>query len=338
MKLARGRAEWIPTLVTLIISVLLLVGCTPAVASYSPVINSLTVESDVVSPSQTCEVACNASHLDGESLSYQWSANRGSISGEGPVVNWTAPDAAGNYTITVSVSNGKGGQSISYLSIKVVPNKPPTIESLNIKEAEVTVSEDCHVACVATDPDGDVLSYKWSASGGSIYGKGPAVNWTAPDTVGTCTITVTVTDGQGGEDTASLDVDVLAVNNPPKIKGFRITDIMGEPVGEKDIRIDKHYFIECIASDPDGDKLSYDWSVTGGTVLKEDAVVKLLADSESMLSDYMPKIQEGVIIPWLAPDDKTEATFEVTVQDGRGGEDIGGMQRQVYLSKCDAAG
>ena len=314
MKLDSVRTEWIPALATLIISVLLLVGCTSATASYSPVINSLTADNDVLLPAQTCEIACNASHLNGASLSYQWSANRGSISGEGPVVNWTAPDAAGNYTITVSVSDGNSGQSISYLSIKVASNNPPTIESLDFGEDEVTVSANCHIVCVAADRDGGVLSYEWSASGGNISGEDSVVTWTAPEAAGTYTITVTVTDDQGDEDTASLDIDVLAINNPPKVKDFIITD-MAKKACEKDgIYIDKHYYIECIASDPDGDKLSYDWSVSEGTILED----------------------EGSIIYWLTPDYETEAIFEVTVQDERGGEDDGAMLLEVFLSKCDS--
>jgi chitodextrinase len=316
MKWDRGRTEWIPALGTLMISVLLLVGCTSATASQSPVINSLTAESDVLLPSQTCEIACNASNLDGGSLSYQWLANRGNISGEGPVVTWTAPDTAGNYTITVSVSDGSGGQSIRYLPIEVAPNNPPTIESLDIEEDEVTVSEDCQVVCVAADRDGGVLSYEWSASGGNISGEGPTVNWTAPDAVGTYTITVTVTDGQGGENTASLDIDVLAANNPPKVKGFVITDMASKPCEKNEIYIDKHYYIECIASDPDGDKLSYDWSVSEGAILED----------------------EGSKIYWRAPDNKTETIFEVTVQDERGGEDVSAMRLEVFLSKCDSVG
>ena len=314
MKLDRVRTELIPALGTLIISVLLLVGCTSATASYSPVINAVTAESDALLPSQTCEIACNTSHLNGGSLSYQWSANRGSISGEGPVVNWTAPDAAGNYTITVSVSDGKGSQSISYLSIKVVSNNPPTIESLDIGEDEVTVSAHCHIVCVAADRDGGVLSYEWSASGGNISGEDSVVTWTAPEAVGTYTISVTVTDDQGDEDTASLDIDVLAINNPPKVKDFIITDRAKKACEKDGIYIDKHYYIECIASDPDGDKLSYDWSVSEGTVLED----------------------EGSKIYWRAPADKTDAIFEVTVRDTRGGEDDDALRLEVFLSKCDS--
>ena len=315
MKLDRVRTEWMPALATLIISVLLLVGCTSATASHSPVINSLTAESDVLLPSQTCEIACNASHLNGESLNYQWSANRGSISGEGPVVSWTAPDAAGTYTITVSVIDGSGGQSISYLSINVLPNNPPTIESLDIGEDEVTVSANCHLVCVAADRDGGVLIYEWSASGGNISGEDSVVTWTAPETVGTYTIMVTVSDGHGGEDAASLDIDVLAFNNPPEITGFLITNRSGQPVEEDGIRIDHHYYIECIASDPDGDKLSYDWWVSEGVVLEEE-------DSK---------------IYWWAPDYRADkVVFEVTVRDERDGEADDAMFLNVYSSRCDS--
>jgi hypothetical protein len=334
MKGYRVRTEWTLVLATLIIGVLLLVGCTSATASHYPVINSLTAESEVLLPSQTCDITCNATHLNGESLSYQWSANRGRISGEGPVVTWTAPDDAGNYTITVSVSDGNGIQSWKYLSIKVVSNNPPTIESLDIGEDEVIVSADCHVVCVAADRDGGVLSYEWSASGGSISGEDSMATWTAPEAVGTYTITVTVTDGQGGEDTASLDIDVLAINNPPEVKGFRITDIANKRIADNEIYINRHYFIECIASDRDGDRLSYDWWVSDGTILEEDDAIDMLTDY--MLSDYMSKIQKGVIILWLAPDYETEAIFEVTVRDERGGKDDGGMPLHVFLSKCDS--
>lgn len=343
MKVCCMRTEWISVLATLIIFTLLLVGCTSATASHSPVINSVMADRDVLLASQTCEISCNASHLDGQILTYQWSANGGSISGEGPVVHWTAPDVANTYYITVSVSNGNSGQSVSYLSIEVVSNKPPTIASLDIEEDEVIVSADCHLTCVAADQDGGELSYKWSSSGGNISGEGPVVDWTAPEEVGTYTITVTVSDGQGGQATKSLDIDVLANNNRPKVKGFRITDITGEPVEEKGIRITKHYFIECRASDPDGDELSYDWWVSEGAILDEDDAIDILKEYEeyyTVLSHYIPKLREGIMVLWKAPDEKPghdgEVIFEVTVRDKRGGKDDDGMSVMVYLSKCDS--
>jgi hypothetical protein len=308
---SRARTEWVAVLATSIISVLL-IGCTSVTACHSPVISALTAESEVVRPSQTCEITCVASDSDDDSLNYQWSANRGSISGEGPVVNWIAPEAVGTYTITVSVNDGNGSQTTRYLSIEVAQNHPPTIESLDVEEADVIVSTNCHIECVASDQDGDELSYEWSANGGSISGEGSIVTWAAPEAVGTYTIMATVTDGQGAEDTASLDIDVLSVNNSPKIKDFLVTNEIDKPMEEGKVLKEHCYYIECIASDPDGDKLSYDWWVSDGKILEE----------------------ERSRILWQAPNEGTKVTFEVTASDERGGKDDDDMVLKVVTTTC----
>ena len=43
-------------------------------------------------------------------LTYTWTKTEGIISGSGSIVTWTAPATAGTYTITCSVSDGKGGE------------------------------------------------------------------------------------------------------------------------------------------------------------------------------------------------------------------------------------
>ena len=62
------------------------------------------------------------------------------------------------------------------------------------------------VECSASDPDGDELSYVWSAPGGTITGEGAAVSWAAPEKSGTYTITVTVADGRGGQAAETIDI------------------------------------------------------------------------------------------------------------------------------------
>jgi hypothetical protein len=75
---------------------------------------------------------------------------------------------------------------------------------------------------MASDPDGDTLSYSWTATGGTISGVGSTVTWVAPSAEGTFTISVAVDDGKGGTDTATVAISVVVAagsisvqSNPP---------------------------------------------------------------------------------------------------------------------------
>jgi predicted secreted protein len=176
--------------------------------NHPPVIDSLTAEPQVVERTMTSTVECTASDPDGDELSYTWSASGGDISGEGSTVTWTAPETSGDYTIMVKVTDGKGGEATAELTIVVTVNHPPVITSLTAEPQEVLRSQTSTIECIAQDPDGDELSYTWLPSRGSISGEGSTVTWTAPNAYDTYTITVTVTDGRGGEATQSIDIEV----------------------------------------------------------------------------------------------------------------------------------
>jgi peptidoglycan-associated lipoprotein len=60
------------------------------------------------------------------------------------------------------------------------------------------------------DPDGDRLTYRWSAPTGTFQnGNQAQTTWTAPNQEGTVPITVTVDDGRGGMATASANAQVV---------------------------------------------------------------------------------------------------------------------------------
>lgn len=77
-------------------------------------------------------------------------------------------------------------------------NTPPQISSLTATPDNIGVGGSSTVVCVATDPDGDTLSYDWTATDGSITWTRNVATWVAPDVEGTYIITVTVDDGGGG--------------------------------------------------------------------------------------------------------------------------------------------
>jgi hypothetical protein len=78
-------------------------------------------------------------------------------------------------------------------------NEPPDITRLIATPLAVEQGRSSTIECIASDPDGDELSYQWEANGGSFSGEGPTVIWWSPLECDTFDITATVSDGRGGE-------------------------------------------------------------------------------------------------------------------------------------------
>jgi predicted secreted protein len=113
------------------------------------------------------------------------------------------------------------------------------------------------VVCTASDSDGDELSYIWSAGGGQVSGGGTIATWTAPASEGSYNVTVKVIDGLGGEAIDSVAI-MVRTNDAPSIVSLTADANWTAPSGNLEVT--------CIASDPDEDELSYDWSASGGDV------------------------------------------------------------------------
>jgi hypothetical protein len=173
----------------------------------SPEIASLTPSATTVGHGSSCTITCTASDPDGDTLIYTWSATAGAISGTGSTITWTAPATEGTYTITATVSDNKGSTASESCDIQVV-NTPPVIASLTPGAIELAPGESCTVTCTASDPDGDALTYDWTASAGTITGTGSLVTWTAPVAEGTYAVGVIVSDGHGGTDSDSTAIAV----------------------------------------------------------------------------------------------------------------------------------
>lgn len=87
--------------------------------------------------------------------------------------------------------------------------KAPVISSVTADPATVGVNRDSTITCIATDADGDTLTYAWSADDGTIVGTGNVVTWTAPAAAGEYTISVTVDDGTGRSTEGSVVVTAV---------------------------------------------------------------------------------------------------------------------------------
>ena len=93
------------------------------------------------------------------------------------------------------------------------PNRPPTV-SISCDPCEVETGEEVRLRANASDPDGDPLTYRWSAPTGDFQDSADRVTtrWTAPDQSGSVPINVIVTDGQGG---SASDTESIRVTTPP---------------------------------------------------------------------------------------------------------------------------
>ncbi len=195
----------------------------PVKVNRPPIINSLIANADWVAPSGSLQVKCEAEDSDGDEIGYEWTTSGGDISGSGAVVSWTAPGAVGTYTIAVVVTDSYGAEDTSSLTVSVVSYSPPIIEDLIVtaehkyfkKESTkylIGKEKSCDIECIVSDTSGE-LFYEWSCDDGQISGEGSMITWTAPNTSGDVTVTVTVSNAAGNMVSKSVVFQVVSCSS-----------------------------------------------------------------------------------------------------------------------------
>jgi outer membrane protein OmpA-like peptidoglycan-associated protein len=100
-------------------------------------------------------------------------------------------------------------------------NRPPDVRA-RCEPCTVEIGKMSTVTADATDPDGDTLTYKWSAPAGTLTSPTDRQSpWTAPMQEGPVPVTVTVDDGKGGTDTDTVTIQVVR----PAVKEFVFEDV-----------------------------------------------------------------------------------------------------------------
>ncbi len=190
-------------------------------------------------------------------------------------------------------------------------NSAPRIQVLTATAIEVQPTDVVTFGVRAVDPDGDYLTYEWSAASGSfesIYGD--VARWTAPRREGVYPVELQVYDSRGLTAMAEFKIHVLTtlqegraeitatVNTFPTVQEVFVKPgpvPVGEPVS-----------VGVAASDADGDALTYAWTSTcEGTFDATDI-------------DY-PEFTLAVL------PEAGSCTFTVVVDDGRGGTNYGSV-------------
>ena len=173
-----------------------------------------------VQPGETVRLTATASDPDGDPLTYVWSTDQGKLTQDNATATWdTTGLAPGSYTISVKVSDGKGGTADCSTTVTVTAPPPPAnrppVCNCTADRTTLLSGERTRVVANASDPDGDPLTYQWSATAGQITGTGDTVSFVA-DGPGPATITVTVNDGKGGSTPCTIAMTVQAPPPPPE--------------------------------------------------------------------------------------------------------------------------
>lgn len=146
---------------------------------------------------------------DGDPLTYGWVFPDTTSTVAAPTYTFPFP---GDYTVTLSVSDGRGGSDVEIRTVSVTAtNEPPTavfddpVRTLPGRQDAIAVD-----GSASSDPEGGPLSFSWDWGDGSAAssGSGPTHRYL---TTGTFTITLTVTDPGGRTASASRDYTVNVV-------------------------------------------------------------------------------------------------------------------------------
>lgn len=115
-----------------------------------------------------------------------------------------------NYNISLAVIMFLS-LSLTFISCSKDENSVPVITSVTVNPSSIAANGIASVTVVASDADEDPLTYTYAVSGGAIVPNGANASWTAPSQEGSYSVTVTVSDGNGGQ---ASNNGVLMVTQP----------------------------------------------------------------------------------------------------------------------------
>jgi len=240
-----------------------------------------------------------SSDPDGDILTYKWTAPAGIIlsSETSSKPSFTAPQVSADtqYTFSLVVNDGKADSPADEVVITVLQvnqvNKVPVAnagpnQSVN-EGATITLD-----GSASSDPDGDPLTYKWTAPAGITLSSDSdqKPSFTAPQVSADTqyTFSLVVNDGKADSPTDEVVVTVLQVNKVPVANAGH----------DQSINEGATVSLDCSgSSDPDGDALTFKWTAPAGITLSSDT------DSKPTFS--APDISAN-----------TQYTFSLVVNDG----------------------
>jgi len=252
-----------------------------------------------------------SSDSDGDALTYQWifhtkpAGSTATLSGASSVNPSFTPDVDGVYVISLIVNDGSVDSDVVFVTFTA----GDTAENTPIADAGTNrnVITDVLVTLDGSgswDPDGDALSYYWllhSKPGGSkaALSQATSVNPSfTPDADGVYIISLVVNDGvtDSAFDNVTITAGSIAENPPVADAGTNknvVTGLIVELDGSG-------------SSDPDGDALTYLWTL----VSKPAGSASALTAATSVTPSFTPDVDGVYVINLVVNDRKFESNAD----------------------------
>ncbi|MDO6461910.1 putative Ig domain-containing protein [Granulosicoccaceae sp. 1_MG-2023] len=217
----------------------------------APTINNIPDQSGTAGKTFSLDLSKYASDPEGQTLSYSVSGKPDFLSLNGSTLRGK-PTSAGEWTITVSVSDGFNKAVSKSFKFEVV-NQSPVFKTIGTQTASMGKTFSLNLDNYASDPEGQSLTYSVSGNPGFLSLKNSILSGT-PTSINSWNITVTATDPLGAKNSATFTLKVS--NSAPT---FKTIPSQSGTIGEK-----FSLNLADYASDADGDTLKYSFGGTPG--------------------------------------------------------------------------
>ncbi|SEU31928.1 kelch repeat-containing protein [Stigmatella erecta] len=177
-----------------------------------PTVSKVSASQSRIDADQSTAVSATASDADGDTLSYQWTAScpgtwTNATSSAASFVPSSVPaSACNNCQLTVTVKDGRGGQTTGSLALCIAsastPRFPPRVTNFYQSTLSASPGQTVTFDAAALDPQASPLTFTWLAATGSLgtpvhTASTSRITWTAPSCAAAGTapgITATVTN------------------------------------------------------------------------------------------------------------------------------------------------
>jgi len=284
----------------------LVVSATPAVADLGERMVSTSVGYQVVLDSST------SSDPDGDGLQRQWELLSKPASSTATMSNLAnavsvslSPDQLGDYLVQLTASDDKGARAITRVRIQVNNRRPEARIGSNATPVALPAAPDVRLplgttltlrGSISQDADGDALTYAWTlntkpagatATLSSISVADPQFT---PDLAGNYVLTLRVADPSGAFSERQITVTAGDYAPVAVVDRSQLSQLVGQGVRAS----------AALSFDPDGDTLSYQWTV----------------DARPMSSNAALAVSNQAAVEFT-PDQPGTYVLAVTVRDAR---------------------